>query len=45
MAPDDGFDEKPEEQTTFKCKISDGPFCGPMDKYYRHSKSLYSTPV
>ena len=24
--------------------MADGPFCGPMDKYYRHSRSLYSTP-
>ena len=32
-------------QTTYKCNLSDGPFCGPMDKYYRHSKSLYSLQI
>ena len=25
--------------------MHEGPFCGPMDKYYRHSKSIYSTPI
>ena len=26
-----------------KCQMSDGPFCGAMDKYYTHSRSLYES--
>ena len=32
-------------QTTYKCNLSDGPFCGPMEKYYTHSKTLYSMKI
>ena len=42
MKPQD-YDEKKENQVIFKCNVSDGPFCAPMEKYYLHSKSLYNS--
>ena len=37
--------EKSADQVVTQCHSSDGPFCTPMDKYYKHSKSLYRAPV
>ena len=37
------YDGKKENEVVYKCNISDGPFCSPMDKYYKHSKALYSS--
>ena len=42
MKPED-YDGKKENQVVFKCNVSDGPFCAPMDKYYQHSKVLYNS--
>ena len=26
----------------FRCTAKDGPFCSPMEKYYTHSRLLYT---
>ena len=35
--------KKSESFKVAKCQMSDGPFCGAMDKYYTHSRSLYES--